>query len=387
MFRVSLRWIVIAGFPLLACEGGTTGPGAEPAELIIEGPKTLQVHETALLSARIIGPSGQESTISWTSSDPSVVRVDSGIVTGLRRGTAKLTARANSLQATLTVSVQARIRIRVMPSTEFPDRFVLTQGDSIRLQAVLVDVNGVSIEEQFEGRWLAWDLDLARVSETGVVVARLPGITRVSAISKDGGTGQIGIEVLWDGLETATVHLVHLSDALGEVSFTLSPGSSHSLHFGESVVLSVPPGGIVVEAVDSAAATLASVTLQLRPRDDMVVYLVGNGRQGMLVPAWLGDASVPPGTGVVRLVQGSSSPWWAVVYVVPPGAPAQFPPLECYFDPGNETSFSRPAGVFDLVLQTKPGSSNQLRTPIVVPSGASVTYVLKDDGVAALPNR
>jgi hypothetical protein len=377
---------VFASLPLLACDAGTTGPGAGLADLVIAGPETLQVHETALLTAQIVG-SGQargQDRVTWTSSDPNIVRVDSGVVTGVRRGEAKLTARASGLEARLTVRVQARLRLRVMPSSEYPDHFVLTQGDSISLEAVPVDVNGVPIEESVEVAWFSSNPRTARVAGTGIVAASLPGNAVVSAMSNEGERGQIGIEVLWDGLETATVHLVHLGSGLGDVSFSLNAGLPHALRVGESVALTVSPGGLVVEAHDSAGVPLGGLTVNLDPGDDLFVYVVGNDHRTMLVPAWGNDASVPLGTGVVRLVQGSS---WPVVYLIPPDAPVQNPPLECYFDPGDSRSFSRQAGVYDLVLQSKFGSLRELRVRIIIPSGASVTYVLNDDGVVASSDR
>ncbi len=248
MFRSWLGCIVIAGFPLLGCDGPTTGPGADVGWLLVEVPATLQIHETSLLSARVVGAgrgTGQDGSVTWTSSDPNIVRVESGIVTGVRRGTATLTAHAGRLQATRTLKVHARLRIRVMPSNGFLDHFFLTQGDSIRLVAVPVDVDGEPVEEPVEIAWSSSNPRSAVVAGTGIVVGNQPGQAVVRAMSSDGEAGQITIEVLWNRLAPATLHLVHLASGLGDVSFSLDPGLTHTVHFGESTVLTASPGGLV----------------------------------------------------------------------------------------------------------------------------------------------
>ena len=80
----------------------------EPTLTIEQANVSIAVDETAQLNATVQGAS---QTITWTSSDESVVTVDAnGVVTGIKKGTATITASANGIKDTTEIRIQSNQR-------------------------------------------------------------------------------------------------------------------------------------------------------------------------------------------------------------------------------------------------------------------------------------
>lgn len=80
----------------------------EPTLTIEQANVSIAVGETAQLNATVQGAS---QTITWPSSDESVVTVDaSGVVTGIKKGTATITASANGIKDTTEIRIQSNQR-------------------------------------------------------------------------------------------------------------------------------------------------------------------------------------------------------------------------------------------------------------------------------------
>ena len=77
----------------------------EPTINIEQANISLTVGETVTLNATVQGAS---QTITWTSSDTSIVTVnESGVVTGIKKGTATITASANGIKDTTEIRIQS----------------------------------------------------------------------------------------------------------------------------------------------------------------------------------------------------------------------------------------------------------------------------------------
>lgn len=77
----------------------------EPTLTIEQANISIAVGETAQLNATVQGAS---QTITWTSSDTSIVTVnESGVVTGIKKGTATITASANGIKDTTEIRIQS----------------------------------------------------------------------------------------------------------------------------------------------------------------------------------------------------------------------------------------------------------------------------------------
>ena len=77
----------------------------------------VEVGETVKLSATL-APAGATSTVTWTSSDEKVATVAAGVVTGVKAGTAKITAKvSDTIKAECTVTVkEAAAQIKDLPA-------------------------------------------------------------------------------------------------------------------------------------------------------------------------------------------------------------------------------------------------------------------------------
>lgn len=77
----------------------------EPTLTIEQANISITVGETITLNATVQGAS---QTVTWTSSDESVVTVDAnGVVTGIKKGTATITASANGIKDTTEIRIQS----------------------------------------------------------------------------------------------------------------------------------------------------------------------------------------------------------------------------------------------------------------------------------------
>lgn len=81
---------------------------SEPTLTIEQANVNIAVGKTAQLNATVQGAS---QTITWTSSDESVVTVDAnGVVTAVKEGTATITASANGIKDTTEIRIQSNQR-------------------------------------------------------------------------------------------------------------------------------------------------------------------------------------------------------------------------------------------------------------------------------------
>lgn len=79
---------------------------SEPTLTVEQANVSIQVGKTAQLNATVQGAS---QTITWTSSDTSIVTVnESGVVTGIKKGTATVEAEANGTKTSVTVAVMRK---------------------------------------------------------------------------------------------------------------------------------------------------------------------------------------------------------------------------------------------------------------------------------------
>lgn len=99
---------------LLAACGGPAIQGVASVE-ILGGNRSVPQGATTLITPKVTAGSGVDTTVTWTSSDPSIASVaDDGVVTGLLLGSVIVTARSN---ADVTVSGVVTIEVVVPAGT------------------------------------------------------------------------------------------------------------------------------------------------------------------------------------------------------------------------------------------------------------------------------
>lgn len=156
-------------------------------ELNITGGDTVHVGETISLSAAKV-PTNTTDTgaITWSSSNTSVATVNSsGVVTGVKAGTATITASCNGVSATKSVTVEPSITL------EGPDTMPWISLSRPTAKLTLSDGSSAS-----EWTWTSSDPRVVSVSG-GSLYANDIGRVTISA-SKNGTTLTKDIEVTWD---------------------------------------------------------------------------------------------------------------------------------------------------------------------------------------------
>jgi uncharacterized protein YjdB len=129
-----------------------------------------------LLTATILPANTHVKTISWSSSNTSVVTVDaSGIATPVSNGTASITATtSNGRIATTTVNVN-------IPVTEINTTIVLSPNATIQLAALIKPMNTV----QTSLLWSSSNPSVATVNSLGLITARASGNTVITSKTQD----------------------------------------------------------------------------------------------------------------------------------------------------------------------------------------------------------
>lgn len=173
------------------------------------------------------------ATISWTSSDQNVATVTStGAVTAAGVGTAQISATSGTGSASAKVVVeQVLAGLKVTPGTLTLDSL----GAVAQATAAVVDSGGTAIPGDEEVEWSVADPDIAQVTSDGLVRARAPGSTSLSAIQSVGtlsGSATLNVTIpALAGVVDTQGGSVTSSD--GEASLTVPAGA-----VGTSVAIS-----------------------------------------------------------------------------------------------------------------------------------------------------
>jgi uncharacterized protein YjdB len=155
---------------------------------------SVAVGATVQLAASVKDASGAELTdrlVGWSSSDEAIAVVSStGRVTGIKTGTATITASSEGKSGTSTITVTGApvASVSVTPSTA-----TVIVGQTTTLQAKTLDDKGAELT----GRVITWSTSsaaTATVSPTGVVTGVAPGTATITATS-EGKTGTATVTV------------------------------------------------------------------------------------------------------------------------------------------------------------------------------------------------
>ncbi len=387
-----LACLVLVLAAVAGCESDTGSPveviDPTVASLEIVAPPSLLVNETALLTVLARNAEGAEvpppRQLHWASSDESIARVsDAGqatVVTALRRGTATIDVSAGIVDASMSLTVKGRVVIG-RPTLGHFTAAEMPIGDTLQFAAFFVDVNGATIDETPSVTWASGNPDVASVSPTGFVSGLRTGHTPITATNSDGrATMDLTVTDVIAGLP-AKVRLAHVAGGYGPLTFVPSQGASVTLTFGESVEVPIVSGRFIVHVVGSGYEESGTPEWLIRGGDRLEIYATSYG----ITSAWINRASVPADSGLVRFVQGTGPPNFAIVVLLGgPGATvAESRLIHCYFDPYDITDYvGVPSGELDVIMGGKdlffnPSSAAEsARGRFAVAPGRAVTYVL-----------
>ncbi len=143
---------------------------------------TLEVGGALKINATVAPADATDKTLTWSSSDAAVARVDGGIVYAIAPGEAIITATAvNGVKATCNITVIEAIIDPVEITLDVTEK-TLTEGDEFTLTATLSpeDVTDKTIT------WISSDISVATVSDSGVVKAVSAGEAVITARTVNG---------------------------------------------------------------------------------------------------------------------------------------------------------------------------------------------------------
>ena len=136
---------------------------------------TLVVGDEKTLTATVTPEDAPDKTVTWTSSDPEVVSVDSGKLTALKEGTAVITATAangKSAQCKVTVEAEAvEFEITLTPSDQSITTKGLMQDKTVHLYAQYIRKKDGKNHTPANLSWTSSDETIATVDSEGNVTA------------------------------------------------------------------------------------------------------------------------------------------------------------------------------------------------------------------------
>lgn len=141
---------------------------------------TLTEGESEVLTATVKPDNATDKTVTWSSSDASVAKVENGKVTAVKAGSATISAKAGDKSATCTVTVNKKV-VAVTSITLNKTELTLTEGESETLTATVKpdDATDKTVT------WTTSDASIATVDANGKVTAVKEGSATVTATAGD----------------------------------------------------------------------------------------------------------------------------------------------------------------------------------------------------------
>ena len=150
-------------------------------ELIRNGSKTLDV---------TINPTNTTDKITWTSDNTSVVAVsETGVLTGIASGTAKVTGKIRNITLVANVNVVVKAESITLNKTEILDMLPGQTNNTLKATIIPGDTNNKTIT------WTSSNEGVATVDNNGLITAITAGTTTITA-SIDGKTANCTVKVL-----------------------------------------------------------------------------------------------------------------------------------------------------------------------------------------------
>ena len=153
-------------------------PGPAARVMLAPAVSTLIAGQRLRLRATVLTASGdaRDDQVTWTTSSPSVVRVNDGVLTAVAPGSATITARAGAVTATTAVHVVSAEGVTVNIT---PDRARARQGDVVRFGVTAKDRRGQTIA----GLTPSWSFSPGQggIDDDGAFVGNTPGTYVVTA--------------------------------------------------------------------------------------------------------------------------------------------------------------------------------------------------------------
>lgn len=157
-----------------------------PVESVLLSSTTLTMTEgdSQSLTAIITPTLASDKTVTWTSSNPSVVSVSYlGVLNAQSVGTATITVKTNDLGKTATCNVTVKAKVVPVTGVVLDNNTIsLTEGESLALTAIVTPSNATDQSVT----WSSSNTSVATVSSLGVVTAKAVGSATITVKTNDG---------------------------------------------------------------------------------------------------------------------------------------------------------------------------------------------------------
>lgn len=281
--KTNIAFWLLSGALVLALPGCKKNPPA-PQEVKVTSvtvtPSTLSLveGESGDLTVSVLPSDATNPTVTWSSSDPSVVSVSSGTVTAVSPGVATVTATTGGKQGSCTVTVSAAA-VPVTGVEMSLDQAWIYVGETLSLTATVLPGNA----DDKTVSWSSASPEVASVDQEGLVTAAAPGNTVITVTTRDGGkTASCTVDVLPKG------ELVYEKmDAVKLADMNNARASFAIFRSGDGVVVA---GGHVnsfiasnsAEYYDPAANTWTKLGDMSSHHDNTAFAALGDGRYMVL---------------------------------------------------------------------------------------------------------
>ena len=164
-----------------ACEVTVYVPFVDVTSITLDRTQAaMEKGETLTLTATVMPEDASVKTVTWTSENPDVAKVDDdGNVTAVGGGSAAITAKAGEFTATCTVTVTVPVSSVSLDRTSLG----LTVGETDKLTATVNpgDATNQSVS------WRSSNTGVAAVDNSGLVIAIGAGTATITVTTDDGG--------------------------------------------------------------------------------------------------------------------------------------------------------------------------------------------------------
>ena len=274
---VSAQGLVTAvsnGVARITARSGNVSAGIDVAVMqsagrIVIDPESatlMSIGETVQLTAAVLDGNGRpvaDAVVTWTSGDESVATVSAqGLVTAIKNGIARITARSGNATAGIDVTVmQSAGRVVIDPESAT----LMSIGETVQLTAAVLDGNGRPVADAVV-TWTSSDESVATVSAQGLVTAVNIGTARITARSgnaMDGIDVTVMLSVSSIVIEPAEVTLPYIGATVQLAATALNqderpvPGAVVTWESSDESVATVDAQGLVTAVMNGVARITA----------------------------------------------------------------------------------------------------------------------------------
>ncbi len=235
----------VAGEESAACEVTVTAPEVPVTGVALDKNEvSVDENKTVTLNATISPDNSTIRTVNWSSSDEDVATVDeNGVITGVKAGTATITASAGGESATCEVTVNAAV-IPVSDVTLNRDTTTVAEAGTVTLTATVVPSNATNPTVT----WTSSDESVATVVN-GLVTGVKAGTATITASAGDKSASCV-VTVEAEPISEFDPENV-LAGVLGYLKGSVTNPAVSSTG-GEWAVLAMARGGVITDAAGSA---------------------------------------------------------------------------------------------------------------------------------------